>query len=309
MSLSSRACSFFFRGVHPCVRLLINVYSATERSKGAGCVCAAINSADLDMVSICLMRMSQIRLRSLHYADCRAIRMRLCSINRLYRTQKQLASQTIIFLEERYFLEYEVAVWLFVRIDVSEALCPVRRDLSSHWELGGHSIFAMKKGRNFLPKRRFLQRATWRRHTSNDNILHCYRRDNTKSYINYFHHEDGNLNIYLWLGERSFILSQLYPSHRKHCAPRWKLVTNPCKIYPRNRPWRPTELWDVKDATLSRKSAQRWRRCCQPNEPAAWSLNKCGYATHIAYRRVTWDEHSQNIFLRRNFTQTNILDR
>jgi hypothetical protein len=28
------------------------------------------------------------------------------------------------------------------------------------------------------------------------------------------------------------------------------------KIYPRNRPWRPVALWDVKDPTLSRQSAQ-----------------------------------------------------
>jgi hypothetical protein len=27
------------------------------------------------------------------------------------------------------------------------------------------------------------------------------------------------------------------------------------KSYPRNRPWRPIELWDVKDPTLSRQSA------------------------------------------------------
>jgi hypothetical protein len=29
--------------------------------------------------------------------------------------------------------------------------------------------------------------------------------------------------------------------------------------YPRNRPWRSIGLWDVKDPTLSRQSAQRWR--------------------------------------------------
>jgi hypothetical protein len=27
------------------------------------------------------------------------------------------------------------------------------------------------------------------------------------------------------------------------------------KSYPRNRPWRPIGLWDVKDPTLSRQSA------------------------------------------------------
>jgi hypothetical protein len=31
------------------------------------------------------------------------------------------------------------------------------------------------------------------------------------------------------------------------------------KSYPRNRPWRPVGLWDVKDPTLSRQSAHRWR--------------------------------------------------
>jgi hypothetical protein len=31
------------------------------------------------------------------------------------------------------------------------------------------------------------------------------------------------------------------------------------KSYPCNRPWRPTRQWDVKDPTLSRQSAQRWR--------------------------------------------------
>jgi hypothetical protein len=31
------------------------------------------------------------------------------------------------------------------------------------------------------------------------------------------------------------------------------------KSYPRNRPWRPTGLRDVKDPTLFRQSAHRWR--------------------------------------------------
>jgi hypothetical protein len=31
------------------------------------------------------------------------------------------------------------------------------------------------------------------------------------------------------------------------------------KSYPRNRPWRPIRLWDVKDRTLSRQSGHRWR--------------------------------------------------
>jgi hypothetical protein len=30
------------------------------------------------------------------------------------------------------------------------------------------------------------------------------------------------------------------------------------KSYPRNRPWRPIELWDVKDDTLYKQSAHRW---------------------------------------------------
>jgi hypothetical protein len=29
--------------------------------------------------------------------------------------------------------------------------------------------------------------------------------------------------------------------------------------HPRNRPWRPIGLWDVKDPTLSRQSGHRWR--------------------------------------------------
>jgi hypothetical protein len=31
------------------------------------------------------------------------------------------------------------------------------------------------------------------------------------------------------------------------------------RSYPRNIPWRPIGLWDVKDPTLSRQSAHRWR--------------------------------------------------
>jgi hypothetical protein len=36
----------------------------------------------------------------------------------------------------------------------------------------------------------------------------------------------------------------------------------PCKEWssPRNRPWRPTGLWDVEDSTLSRQSAHIWRQ-------------------------------------------------
>jgi hypothetical protein len=37
----------------------------------------------------------------------------------------------------------------------------------------------------------------------------------------------------------------------------------------RNRPWRPIGLWDVKDPTLSRQSAHRWRQGCQPYAVAA----------------------------------------
>jgi hypothetical protein len=32
--------------------------------------------------------------------------------------------------------------------------------------------------------------------------------------------------------------------------------------HPRNRPWRPLELWDVEYPTLSRQSAHRWRWGC-----------------------------------------------
>jgi hypothetical protein len=41
------------------------------------------------------------------------------------------------------------------------------------------------------------------------------------------------------------------------------------KSYLRNRPWRPIGLWDVKDPTLSRQSAHRWRWGCQAHAPAA----------------------------------------
>jgi hypothetical protein len=36
-----------------------------------------------------------------------------------------------------------------------------------------------------------------------------------------------------------------------------------------NRAWRRKRLSDVKDATLSRQSARRWRQDCQPYAPAA----------------------------------------
>jgi hypothetical protein len=44
-----------------------------------------------------------------------------------------------------------------------------------------------------------------------------------------------------------------------------------CKVKSgsRNRPWRPIGLRDVKDPTLSRQSAHRWRQGCQPHAPAA----------------------------------------
>jgi hypothetical protein len=38
--------------------------------------------------------------------------------------------------------------------------------------------------------------------------------------------------------------------------------------YNRNKPWRPIELWDVEDPTLSRQSAHRQRQGCQPYAPA-----------------------------------------
>jgi hypothetical protein len=39
--------------------------------------------------------------------------------------------------------------------------------------------------------------------------------------------------------------------------------------YPRNRPWRPTGLWDVEAPTFSRQSVHRWRWGCHPYAPAA----------------------------------------
>jgi hypothetical protein len=46
------------------------------------------------------------------------------------------------------------------------------------------------------------------------------------------------------------------------------------KSYPRNRPWRPIELWDVEDPTLSRQSAHRWWQGCQCAlySPETWFL-------------------------------------
>jgi hypothetical protein len=38
---------------------------------------------------------------------------------------------------------------------------------------------------------------------------------------------------------------------------------------PVNKPWRPVGVWDVKDPTLSRQSAHRWPRGCQPYALAA----------------------------------------
>jgi hypothetical protein len=38
---------------------------------------------------------------------------------------------------------------------------------------------------------------------------------------------------------------------------------------PRNGPWRPVGLWDVKNPTLSRQSAHRRWQGCQPYAPAA----------------------------------------
>jgi hypothetical protein len=38
-----------------------------------------------------------------------------------------------------------------------------------------------------------------------------------------------------------------------------KIKCSKKQSYPRNRPWRPTGLFDVKDPTLSRQSAHRWQ--------------------------------------------------
>jgi hypothetical protein len=46
-----------------------------------------------------------------------------------------------------------------------------------------------------------------------------------------------------------------------------KLISLKAKGCPRNRPWRPIGLWDVKDLTLSRQSARKWRKG-QPYSPA-----------------------------------------
>jgi hypothetical protein len=46
------------------------------------------------------------------------------------------------------------------------------------------------------------------------------------------------------------------------------LINKSKKKVSRNRPWKLIELWDVKDPTLSRQSAHRWRQSCQPYAPA-----------------------------------------
>jgi hypothetical protein len=47
-----------------------------------------------------------------------------------------------------------------------------------------------------------------------------------------------------------------------------KIIKNE-KVKPSSkRPWRPVGLWDVKDPTLSRQSAHRWRQGCQLYPPA-----------------------------------------
>jgi hypothetical protein len=65
----------------------------------------------------------------------------------------------------------------------------------------------------------------------------------------------GLINFYTW----PFVHSSL-PIFR------WSQNS---KAFPCNRPWRPIGLWDVKDPTLSRQSAHRWRLGCQPYASAA----------------------------------------
>jgi hypothetical protein len=47
------------------------------------------------------------------------------------------------------------------------------------------------------------------------------------------------------------------------------IVVSYTKIFPPTRPWKPIRLWDIKDPTMYRQSAHRWRKGCQPHAPAA----------------------------------------
>jgi hypothetical protein len=70
------------------------------------------------------------------------------------------------------------------------------------------------------------------------------------------HYEPCEQHVFLFSHGRAGSGRNVYSRQRK-------------SSYPRNRPWRPIGLWDVKDPTLSRQSAHRWRLGCQPHAPAA----------------------------------------
>jgi hypothetical protein len=109
-----------------------------------------------------------------------------------------------------------------------------------------------------LSKRRIIPYLT--EHVLNTSVLTLVKRHMPTIYMKHF----------LWSVHRPPMTAFSGRNMQKLCSITKNFVTfDEAKSYPRNKPWRPMGLWDVKDPILSRPSAHRWRQCCQPYAPAS----------------------------------------
>jgi hypothetical protein len=78
------------------------------------------------------------------------------------------------------------------------------------------------------------------------------------------------LQYFIMYGWLNCLIASIMASQHATTILKGRVISKSKKVmrYPCNRPWRPIGLWDVKDPTLSRQSAYRWRQGCQSYAPA-----------------------------------------
>jgi hypothetical protein len=92
-------------------------------------------------------------------------------------------------------------------------------------------------------------------------------------FLQYYPLEDAReitgINILVKGDTRRISASEFVFIDNSKCPLFEKIFSIMWNIYPRNWPWGPIGLWDVKDSTFSRQSTHRWRYGCQPYALAA----------------------------------------
>jgi hypothetical protein len=94
-----------------------------------------------------------------------------------------------------------------------------------------------------------------------------------------------DLLIWTWMNEK-----RMATNHRRIII----------KNYPQNRPRSSIGLWDIKDPTLSKQLAHRWRRGCQPYAPAPQKFYFYATGTNLYKTRMLMDYNRRPVYFYRS---------